>query len=59
MKRGLALQKKMVKHYARKSMIANAKLREALLELEEIKRPKVHDSLEILVDASHQVSKTP
>ena len=59
MNRGLALQKKMVKHYARKSMLANAKLKQALLELEELKRTKVHDSLRILADASQQASKTP
>ena len=59
MKRGLALQKKMVKHYVRKSMLANAKLKQALIELEELKRTKVHDNLGILADASQQVSKTP
>ena len=58
-KRGLALQKKMVKHYARKSMLANAKLKQALMELEELKRTKVHDILGILFDYSQQVSKTP
>ena len=58
-KRALSLQKKMVKHYARKSMLANAKLKQALIELEELKRPKVHVSLGILADASHQVSKNP
>ena len=41
-KRGLALQKKMTRHYARKSMLANAKLKQALMELEELKRTKVH-----------------
>ena len=51
-KRGLALQKKMVKHYARKSMLANAKLKQALMELEEIKRTKVHEILGILADYS-------
>ena len=59
MKRGLALQRKMVKHYARKSMLSNAKLKQALMELGELKRTKVHDSLRILADASYQVSKTP
>ena len=59
MKRGLALQKKMVKHYARKSMLANAKLRQALMELEDPKRTKVHESLGILADSSQKVSKTP
>ena len=49
----------MVKHYARKSMLANAKLKQALMELEELKRKKVHENLRILADASQQVSKTP
>ena len=39
-KRGLALQKKMTKHYARKSMLASAKLKKALIELEDLKRAK-------------------
>ena len=44
-KRGLALQKKMAKHYARKRMLASAKLKKALIELEDLKRAKVHDIL--------------
>ena len=40
-------------------MLANAKLKQALTELEELKRTKVHDSLGILDDASQKVSKTP
>ena len=59
MKRGLALQKKLVKHYARKSMLANAKLKQALMELEELKNTKVHESLGILAYASQHMSKTP
>ena len=51
-KRGLALQKKMTKHYARKNMLACAKLKKALIELEDIKREKVHENLGILVEAS-------
>ena len=44
-KRGLALQKKMTKHYAKKNMLACTKLKEALMELENLKRGKVHGSL--------------
>ena len=58
MKRGLALQKKMAKHYARKSMLASAKLKKALIELEDLKRSKVHDNLGLLAENSQQVSKT-
>ena len=57
-KRGLALQKKMTKHYARKNMLACAKLKEALMELENLKREKVHNNLKFLAEASQQVSKT-
>ena len=57
-KGGLALQKKMTKHYAKENMLAHAKLKEALMELENLKRGKVHDSLGFLVEASQQVSKT-
>ena len=57
-KRGLSLQKKMTKHYARKSMLASAKLKKALIELEEIKRDKVPESLGVLAEASQQVFKT-
>ena len=57
-KRGLALQKKMTKHYAKKNMLACAKLKEALMELENLKREKEHDSLRILVEDYHHVSKT-
>ena len=55
---GLALQNKMAKHYARKIMFDSAKLKKALIELEDLKRAKVHERLGILVDASQQVSKT-
>ena len=51
-KRGIALQKKMTKHYAKKNMLACAKLKEALMELENLKREKVHDSLGVLAEAS-------
>ena len=57
-KRDLSLQKKLTKHYARKSMLANAKLKKALIELENLKRVKVHDSLGVLVEASQKVSIT-
>ena len=42
----------MAKHYARKSMLASAKLKKALLELEELERDKEHDSLGFLAEAS-------
>ena len=58
-KRGLSLQKKITKHYARKNMLACAKLKEALIELENLKREKVHDSLGFLAEASQKFSKTP
>ena len=57
-KRGLSLQNKMTKHYAKKNMLACAKLKEALMELENLKREKEHDSLGFLAKASQQVSKT-
>ena len=56
-KRGLVLQKKMTKHYVRKSRLANAKLKEALLEIKKLKIPKEHDILEILSQASQQLSR--
>ena len=35
-KRGLALQKNMTKHYAMKNKLASAKLKEALIEIQEL-----------------------
>ena len=52
MKRGLALQKKMTKHYAKKNMLACAKLKEALMEIKTIKEEKKHDNLGFLAEAS-------
>ena len=57
-KRGLSLQNKMTKHYARKNMLACAKLRKSLIEIEDLKKEKVQASLGILADSSQQVSKT-
>ena len=57
-KRGMDLPKKMTKHYARKNMLACAKLRKALIKIEDLKRAKVQDSLGILAKPSQQVSKT-
>ena len=57
-KRGLVLQNKMTKRYARKNLFSYAKLRKALMELEDLKRAKVQDSLGNLVEASQHVSKT-
>ena len=57
-KRGLAVQKNMTNHYARKNMLVCAKLRKALIELEDLKREKVPENLGILAEASQQVSKT-
>ena len=39
-KRGLSLQKKMTKHYAKKNKLACAKLKEALMEIKKPKRGK-------------------
>ena len=57
-KRGLAIQKKMTKHYAKKNMLACAKLNEALMEIKNLKMVKEHDSHGFLSEASQQVSKT-
>ena len=51
-KRDLSLQKKMTKHYARKNMLAYAKLKEALIELENLKGAKEHDGLGFFTKAS-------
>ena len=56
--RSLALQKKMAKHYARKNMLARAKLKKALIKLEDLKRAKFHDILGFFDEASQKVSKT-
>ena len=42
----------MAKHYARKSMLASAKLNKALIELEDLKRAKVHENIGVLAEAS-------
>ena len=39
-KRGLTLQKKITKHYAKKSRLACAKLKEALIEVKNLKEEK-------------------
>ena len=57
-KRGLSLQKKMTKHYAKKNKLACAKLKEALMEIKNLKEAKEHHSLGVLAEASQQVSKT-
>ena len=59
LKRGLALRKKITKHYAKKSRLACAKLKEALIEVKNLKEEKEHDNLGFLAEASHQFSKTP
>ena len=51
-KRDLTLQKKMTKHYARKSKFASAKLKEALLKVKNLKRENEHNILGILAEAS-------
>ena len=48
----------MTKNYARKNMLACAKLKEALMEIENLKWGKVHDKRGFLAEASQQVSKT-
>ena len=57
MKRSLALQKKMTKHYAKKNMLTCAKLKEALMEIKNLKEEKNHDSLGVLAEASQKVPK--
>ena len=47
----------MAKYYARKSMLASAKLKKALIELEDLKRAKMNDILGFLAEASQWVSK--
>ena len=54
---GLNLQRKMTKHYAQKNKLACAKLKEALMEIKNLKREKEHDSLGFLAESSQQVSK--
>ena len=39
-------------------MLASTKLKKALIELEDLKRAKVHDNLGLLYEASQKVSKT-
>ena len=56
-KRGLALQNKMTKHYAKKRRLACAKLKEALLEVKNLKRENEHNSIGILAEASQKLSK--
>ena len=55
---GLNLQRKMTKHYAKKNKLACAKLKEALMEIKNLKREKEHAKLVFLDEASQQVSKT-
>ena len=50
-------KKKMTKHYAKKSRLACAKLKEALLEVKNLKEENEHNSLGILDEASHKLSK--
>lgn len=57
-KRGLALQKKMTKHYAKKNKLACAKLKEAPMEIKNLKEEKEHDRLGALAEASQYISKT-
>ena len=54
----LALQKKMTKHYAKKHKLVCAKLKEALMEVKNLKEAKKHDILGVFAEASQQVSKT-
>ena len=51
-KRDLALRNKMTKNYTRKSRFASDKLKEALLEVKNIKREHEHKKLRILAEAS-------
>ena len=56
---GLELQRKMTKYYAKKHKLVCAKLKEGLLEAQNLKEAKEHDSLGFLAEASLQLSKTP
>ena len=51
-KRGLALQNKITKNYAKKGRLACPKLKEALLEVKNLKEENEHKSLGILAKAS-------
>ena len=48
----------MTKHYAKKNKLACAKLKEALMEIKNLKEEKKNDSLGFFPKASQQVSKT-
>ena len=58
MKRDLGLQKKMAKHYALKNKLTSAKLKEALTEIQALKREKDQENLGFLVEASLHASQT-
>lgn len=51
-KRGLSLQKKMTKHYAKKHKLVCAKLKEALHEVQTLKEVKEHERLGFLAEDS-------
>ena len=59
MKRDLGLQKKMAKHYALKNKLTSAKVKETLIEIQELKQGKDQQKLGFLAQASLQVSQTP
>ena len=51
-KRGLALHKKITKHYAIKKKLACAKLQETLIEIQALKGEKYHENIRVLAKAS-------
>ena len=57
-KRDLDMQKKMARNYALRNKIARAKLIRALAKIQSLKEAKYKEKLDILVDASLQVSQT-
>ena len=57
-KRDLDLQKKMARHYALRNKIARAKLKRALAKIQELRKEKDKENIDIIVYASLQASQT-
>ena len=57
-KRDIDLQKKMARHYAMRIRIARAKLKRALINVQEQNEAKDKEKLDILADVSLQASQT-
>ena len=56
--RDLDLHRKMTKQYALRNQIARAKLKRALAKVQALKEEKGHRKMNLLADASIQVSQT-